>query len=91
MPIGWKAIIHEPFFMIPWYKKFTEIYAITLTSSLGKDALSVADSSYNNVLYAPEHSSIKIDYRLDDITKCRFVDALGKEIHRQGNYVLTVF
>src|ERR1035437_2386488 len=27
MPIGWKAIIHEPFFMIPWYKKFTDVYA----------------------------------------------------------------
>jgi len=91
MPIGWKAIIHEPFFMFPWYKNFSEVYSTTLTATLGKDVLTVADSNYNKVLYAPEHPPVKIDYRLDDITKCHFIEALGKTIHQEGNYILTEF
>ncbi len=91
MPIGWKAIIHEPFFMMPWYKKFRDVYSTALVSLHGNDALTVADSCYQKILYAPEHPPVKIDYRMDDITKCTFVDALGKEIHRQGNYILTEF
>ncbi len=91
MPIGWKAIIHEPFFMFPWYKKFGDIYSTRLINVKDGNALSVANSSYNTVLYMPENTPVKIDYRLDDISKCHFAEALGKEIHRQGNYVLTEF
>ena len=31
----------------------------------------------------------KINYRLDNTAQCKFVNELGKVIHREGDYVLT--
>src|ERR1035437_859157 len=91
MPIGYKAIIHEPYFMIPWYERYKDIYGTSLENLGNKDALTVSDSLYTTVLYSPIHPPCKIDYRLDDISKCKYVDALGKTIHKEGNYLLTEF
>ncbi|MEI6817737.1 MAG: DUF6798 domain-containing protein [Bacteroidota bacterium] len=89
--IGYKAIIHEQFFMVPWYIKFRDVYAISLDRLDGKNALDAAEESYNTTLYDPERSRVNIDYRLIDASKCKYVDAFKKTIHQEGNYILTEF
>ena len=32
-----------------------------------------------------------VDYRIDDLSTCQYVSALGKIVHQSGNYILTEY
>lgn len=89
IPIHFQAIIHEPFFMLSWYEDFEEIYGVSIENLEGIDARKAASDKFQTRNYrgATKH----IDYRLDNIETCQFVDELGAVIHQEGNWVLTEF
>jgi hypothetical protein len=89
MPIHFQAIIHEPFFMLPWYEDFQNIYGVSIDNLDGIDARAYAVKLYQTRNY---HGSVKeIDYRLDNLETCQFSDQLGPILHQEGNWVLTEF
>lgn len=89
MPVHFQAIVHEPFFMLPWYEDFTEIYGVSMDNLKGMDARLYAARVYNIRNY--KGSAKRIDYRLDNILECEFVDELGPLVHAEENWVLTEF
>lgn len=89
IPIGFKAIIHEPEFMISWYQEFQRIYGIGLDNLDGRKTEEIATASYNSVRFSDSNSGI--DYRLDDASQCQFLDELGPIVHQEGNWILTEF
>jgi hypothetical protein len=89
MPIHFQAIIHEPFFMLPWYEDFKEIYGVSIENQEGIDARAQAVNLYQTRNY--RGSSKHIDYRLDNLATCQFKHELGPVVHQQGDWVLTEF
>lgn len=89
MPIHFQAIVHEPFFMLPWYRDFAEIYGVSIDNLEGRDARAHAAKLYATRNYTGNRKPI--DYRLDDISTCEFVNELGPAVHKQGNWVLTEY
>ncbi len=89
MPIHYQAIIHEPFFMLPWYENFKTIYGVSMENLDGIDARAHAVKLYQRRNYRGEHK--RIDYRLDNLETCQFSDELGPIFHQEGNWILTEF
>ncbi|MBI1288810.1 MAG: hypothetical protein GC178_14675 [Flavobacteriales bacterium] len=89
MPIHYQAIVHEPFFMLPWYEDYKEIYGVSIENLEGIDARAHAVKLYRTRNY--RGSAKHIDYRLDDLETCEFNDELGPVIHQEGKWVLTRF
>ncbi len=89
MPIHFQAIVHEPFFMLPWYNDFTDIYGVSLNNLEGIDARAQAVKLYRTRNYT--RGEPHIDYRLDNEKECTFGNELGTVIHREGDWVLTEF
>lgn len=89
MPIHYQAIIHEPFFMLPWYDDYAEIYGVSMQNMQGMDARAYADKLYNTRNYRGTRKHI--DYRLDDARTCTFVAELGPVVHAEGDWLLTEF
>lgn len=89
MPVAWKAIIHEPWFMTRWYSDFTGCYHLTDTIKWERrDMKAIAEESYNtfnNNVYLKLYG---VKYRLDDTASCRLND-LGRVVHVEGRYMLT--
>lgn len=88
MLIGYKAVIHEPYFMIPWADNFQRIYHFSHDTLTKQSPLMAAVHGFNTILYEPLKSE-KLDYRLDDIQKCKINLPEENIIHRQGNFVLS--
>ncbi|MCF8464197.1 MAG: hypothetical protein K9G41_05125 [Flavobacteriales bacterium] len=89
MPIHFQAIIHEPFFMLPWYEDFKEIYGVSIENQEGIDARAQAVHLYQTRNY--RGSSKQIDYRLDNIETCQFKNELGPMVHQEGTWILSDF
>lgn len=91
-PVCFKAIIHEPVYMLKWYALVTEVYGVTVDMAQGQKALKVANSLYKERNYK-EHitQQLNINYRLDHAETCQYIANLGPVVHKQGNWVLTVF
>jgi hypothetical protein len=86
--IGYKAVIHEPYFLIPWAANFQRIYDFNWRNLNGQSPFMAAIDGFNRRPYIPLPTE-KLDYRLDDLRECKFPDQLGKVVHREGNYILT--
>lgn len=89
MPIHFLAIIHEPGFMLPWYRKIREVYGTGLEDIGERNAREIASERYSTVNY--RGAAFPIAYRLDNLHECRFVSELGPVVHREGDWVLSVF
>jgi hypothetical protein len=93
-PVSFKAIIHEPGFMLKWYTLVKEVYGITVEDVIPKKdkAMKLANSLYKERNYK-EHITIPItiNYRIDNVQTCQYIDNLGKVVHKQGDWVLTEF
>lgn len=89
MPNHFQAIIHEPFFMLPWYDDFKTIYGVSRENQIEIDARSQAIELYYSKNY--QGTEKHIDYRLDNLETCKFIDELGPIIHQEGDWVLTEF
>ena len=88
MPIHFQAIIHEPFFMLPWYDDFKEIYGVSIENMEGIDARAQAVNLYQTRNY---RGSRYIDYRLDNLETCQFKAELGSIKHQEGKWILSEF
>lgn len=87
--VGWQAIIHEPYFMLPWYDRFVAAYG-TDTDDIGTgDILQLAKEAY--CTRYGTGVALPVAYRLDDLSCCGFADRLGPVVHRQGDWVLTTY
>ncbi|HKR06229.1 MAG TPA: DUF6798 domain-containing protein, partial [Bacteroidia bacterium] len=90
MPIGYAAVIHEAFFMIPWYEKFNKIYGVNfedinkITSAKG-----AAEKKYRSYKFEDKENLFNISYRINNVTTCDYVKELGPVVHREGDYILT--
>ena len=87
-PIGYKAVIHEPFFMIPWYQKFYKIYGVNLADAEKGDVIALA-TQYYNTTFDKRESNIR--YRIDDLKSCAFKKNLDSIICQKGDFVLTAY
>lgn len=87
IPIHYQAIIHEPFFMLPWYEDYKEIYGVSIENLEGVDARNHAADLFKtrNSRGSKKH----IDYRLDNLETCQFKEELGTVVHQEGSWVLT--
>jgi hypothetical protein len=89
-PVAWKAIIHEPWFMIEWYKNFINYYHLKDEIKWEKkDFKSLAEKNYNEFNNNIFLKSKNIVYRLDNFKNSKIQNTLGTIIHKQGTYVLT--
>jgi len=89
MSIHFQAIVHETFFMMPWYADFEKIYGVSIENLEGIDARAQAVSLYQTRNYRGAEKLI--DYRLDNLETCQFTEELGSVVHQQGKWVLTEF
>ena len=86
MPVGWKAIIHEPFFLIPWYAKFITAYHNGLPFK-GFNVLEQATDYYQQHPPLPS-DKLSWDYRLTDFKEGKINSEKETIVHQQGNYAL---
>lgn len=89
MPIHFQAIVHEPFFMMPWYDDYKEVYGVSIENLEGIDARAQAVELFQTRNY--RGGAKKIDYRLDNLATCQFQEELGPVLHQEGDWVLTEF
>ena len=87
--VQYQAIIHEPFYLLPWYELFKNIYGVSIETADRKDIRKQAAELYLTRNY--KSSNYKIDYRIDNVKKCAYVSELGKVVYQSGDYVLTEF
>ena len=86
--IGYKAVIHEPYFMISWAEKFQRIYQIKHTSNSPQSAFELAVDSYSSNIYFPSPNE-RVDYRIDNLDECKFANQLEEIVHQEGKFILT--
>lgn len=86
--IGHKAVIHEPYFLIPWASNFQRIFDFKYDTLKNMSPLEAGKYGFNRKPYIPLKGE-KVDYRLDNRNDCTFTNKLGREIHREGDYILT--
>ena len=86
MPVGFKAIVHEPFFLIPWYQKFK--YAYHNNEPFKEVNIRQPATDYYN-LHPPLPSSVlHWDYRIADLKKGVMLPALETIVHQENNLAL---
>jgi hypothetical protein len=88
--VGYKAIIHEHWFMVQWYLLFTNTYHLKDNMNWeAKDVIYKAEESYNNYDNNAflKHKGVK--YRIDNMLKSSYVNTQVQPIFKSGNYVLT--
>jgi len=86
--IGYKSVIHEPFFMIPWAENFQRINHFDLDTLAGKSPYMAGINGFNTWYYEPLQNE-KLDFRLDNLSTSKIADQLGPIVHKQGDLVLT--
>lgn len=87
--VQYQAVIHEPFYMLPWYERFTEIYGVSLETARMDDMREQATQEYYTKQY--RGNKYHIDYRIDNIKNCNFAEQLGPVVYQSGDYILTKF
>lgn len=93
IPVGYKAIIHEPFFLLPWYKNFYSIYGVgLLPGNINQHVIERTKLLYPNrpdsVIVCP----ININFRIWDISLTSRNMIQDKIIiHQEGIYLLCKF
>lgn len=92
LPVGYKAIIHQPDFLIPWYNQMKNIYGVGLSSDKCMNVMDELTFLYPQRTDQMIKSSLKIDFRLWDLDQ---VDSAkinwNQLIHREGNILLLRF
>jgi hypothetical protein len=86
--LSYKAIIHEPYFLMPWYYKFGNIYGVNVNNVGNNKAIDVAAGLYKTRKYTGDAT---IMYRIDNFAECTYFSSLGPVVHREGDWVLSVY
>ncbi|MGE3823570.1 MAG: DUF6798 domain-containing protein, partial [Bacteroidia bacterium] len=87
--VQYQAIIHEPFYLLPWYQKFSDVYGVSIENADRHDIRKQAAELY--LIRNFRSNAYKINYRIDDISTCNYVQELGSVVHQSGNYILTEY
>ena len=89
MVSGYRAIIHEPWFMMPWFENFCTIYHVTLEDGLHQNVYDVLDERYHTYnLKENPNADYPIDYRLVNTSACKYLKDLGEPVHAEGEWGL---
>lgn len=92
MPVGYKAIIHTPKFMLHWYPLFCDVYNVQADSSMTGNLLERANQRYRTLPDSLVKSPVTIQYRLMDTTGVDPALWTGKKIlHAEPPYLLMMF
>lgn len=89
MPVHFHAIIHSPEFMLPWYAKVRDVYDVSLADIGVTNARQLATERFAEKQYRGD--VFPINYRLDNIETCKFLQDLGAVLHTEGKWVLSEF
>ncbi|MBK9637754.1 MAG: hypothetical protein IPO63_08005 [Bacteroidetes bacterium] len=91
-PVGYKGIIHQPDFMIPWYEKMKNVYGVELSDKKCRKLLDEAKLIYHHRPDEIIQTDVKIDYRIYDLNQ---IDSNHIKwnylIHREGDILLLTF
>jgi hypothetical protein len=87
--VQYQAIIHEPFYMLPWYEKFSDVYGVSIATADRNDIRKQAAELYLKRNY--KGNRFKIDYRIDNIKTCTYISELGKVVYQSGDFILTEY
>jgi hypothetical protein len=89
MPVAFKAIIHEPWFMNKWYDDFKSFYSLNDSINFySKNAIELASKSFRKTDNSEFLKQKGIKYRLINLAELDYQIQENKIIHKQGNYVL---
>ena len=93
IPVGYKAIIHEPFFLLPWYKNFYSIYGVgLLPGNINQHVIERAKLLYSSRPDSVIDSPININFRIWDASlTSRNMIHEKIIIHQEGKYLLCKF
>ncbi|MFN0188303.1 MAG: DUF6798 domain-containing protein [Bacteroidia bacterium] len=90
--IGYKGVIHQPDFMIPWYDKMKNVYGVELSDQKCRKLLDEAKSKYHFRSDRAIQTKEKINYRILDLNQ---IDSnhinWNQLIHREGPILLMNF
>ena len=87
--VQYQAIIHEPFYMLTWYQRFSDVYGVSVATADRNDIRKQAAELYLTRNY--KSNKYHIDYRIDNVNACTYVSELGKVVYQSGDYILTEF
>ncbi|MFA6259875.1 MAG: DUF6798 domain-containing protein [Bacteroidia bacterium] len=87
MPVNYKALIHEPFYFNVWKSSLQNYYGVNIVLTSEEPLNKAVLQAYQQIHIAS--FPLPIDFRLDNLTTCTYLDQLGEEVHREGNWVLT--
>jgi len=87
--VQYQAIIHEPFYMLPWYQRFSDVYGVSIATADRNDIRKQATELYLTRNY--KSNKYGIDYRIDNIKTCAYISELGKVVYQSGDYILTEY
>jgi hypothetical protein len=87
--VQYQAIIHEPFYLLPWYERFGNVYGVAIETANRHDIRKQATELYYTRNY--KGNMYRIDYRIDNVKTCSYVLELGTIVYQSGDYVLTKF
>jgi len=88
VPVAWKGIIHEPWFLIPWYRNFKLVYGDIPPTAPMPQAAVISYRSRPDSLMILE---VKPDFRLIDLGIPGTVVPDSLIVHREGDFVLLRF
>jgi hypothetical protein len=92
MPVGYKAIIHTPAFMLTWYPVFCNVYDVEADTGLTGNLMQQAVERYRTLPDNMVTSPVPIQYRLMDTTDVDRALWHGKKIvHSEPPYLLMEF
>lgn len=87
--VQYQSIIHEPFYMLPWYERFKDIYGVSIETADRNDIRRQADELYQTRNY--KGNKYKIGYRIDNVKTCKYLDELTEVLYQSGDYIISVY
>lgn len=86
-PVNYKAVVHEPFYMMEWYQRMQAYYHVDFDSLDNTTALAQASERYKKVLSYPAQNEAQ--YRIDNAGESNVIPQLGPVLHRQGSWIVS--
>lgn len=87
MPVNYKAVVHEPFYMIEWLNRMQQYYQVDTALLKEQKLIEQAKYQYANLLKYPDNHLCQ--YRLDNILESNITDKLGEKVFTYENWVVT--
>ena len=84
---GYRAIVHEPWFMLPWFSVFCKTYHVSLEDGLSRNVYDKLDDRYNSIPPAI-HLFPEIDFQLINKNDCKYLDIYVNPVFQSGEWVL---